>query len=110
MGDNPFKKVDGGNKSPTPAPSAPPQGIEVDQELSNLCPFIGTMPVIAPSSQILTQGGQMPPVQHVMSPCLGGRCAMWDADNEDCSIKIANEAMLDIVGPLEALAKAFGKK
>ncbi len=110
MEENPFKKNEG-KKDPAPRPEPPKSQIQVDEELTDLCPFIGTIPMMSmPQAGILTNRQQMPEVNHVMSPCIQGRCAMWDVTNESCSIKLANEAMIDIVEPLEALAKAFGKR
>ena len=124
MADNPFKKKPEADHKPRPGSPKPPppqkkpspgpeasDDVEISDDVKDLCPFLGTSPMIIPpkKGQILTGGQPVgPTMEPVMMPCVYERCAMWDKDADDCGVRLGYQAMASIAGPLEQLAKKFG--
>lgn len=123
MAENPFAKnaklVEGKGR-PQGASRPLKDGVEVREDVYNLCPFLGTIPIMtAPRSGIIQNGPAMPEVNHVMSPCIGKRCAMWMGEGEEkdgdlpkdfCSIIIMSKSIVELKDSLKGLGGMFGGK
>jgi hypothetical protein len=113
--DNPFKKLPPAGPPSGDTPVIGGDGNDATEEAGNLCPVVGTMPVFMPPKSRLATGAP-PEVQHVLAPCIEGRCAWWDADAKLCSQVVAARAQMtaamvlsEIRAPLLAIGKMFGK-
>lgn len=113
MADNPFKKLDGGKPA---APTADPNAPLISDEASNLCPFVGTIPMMmAPAGKVINPN-MMPQIEHVLMPCVGERCAIWHKGAKCCGavaqtalLNSVAETLLEVRDKLAPLAKMFGR-
>lgn len=94
-----------------PVPSPPPQEQgTISQEGEYLCPFLGNsvMPVLKKRSMIQAgpeAGNVELGAEAQFWPCQQEKCALWNDEQSDCSIKLG----MDALPRLEILLAPLGK-
>ena len=107
---NPFKKVEGGKPTPERSPEPrPPAPVE---DARDLCPLIGGIAVpMIDQSKLVRSADPMAGigVGFQLMPCQRERCALWNVEQEACSVRLGMDALTRLEGPLLQLGRMFGR-